>query len=97
MVRKTNKVEEFTKEQYNEMIIEILDKSIKLNGINIILSWFLLVEFVLVFLGVITFNAFVYIPWIIATVKIWHNDREMKANVVAIEYIEDLRDKHNKS
>jgi hypothetical protein len=51
----------------------------------------------LVFLGVITFNAFVYIPWIIATVKIWHNDREMKANVVAIEYIEDLRDKHSKS
>ena len=36
MIRKTNKVEEFTKEQYNEMIIEVLDKSIKLNGINII-------------------------------------------------------------
>ena len=96
-IQKTNKVEKFTEEQYNEMIIEILDKSIELNKINIILSWFLLIEFILVFLDIITFNAFVYIPWIIAAVKIWRNDREMKANVVAIEYIEDLRDKHNKS
>ncbi len=97
MIRKTNKVEKFTEEQYNEMIIEVLDKSIKLNSINIILSWFLLVEFVLVFLGVITFNVFVYVPWIIVAVKIWHNDREMRTNNVAIEYIQDLRDKHNKS
>jgi len=97
MIRKTNKVEEFTKEQYNEMIIEVLDKSIKLNGINIILSWFLLVEFVLVFLGVIGFNVFVYVPWFIVAVKIWINNREMKTNYFVIEYIQDLRDKHNKS
>lgn len=97
MILKTNKVEKFTEQQYNEMIIEILDKSIKLNGVNIILSWFLLVEFVLVFLGVIGFNAFVYVPWLIAAVKIWLNDREMKTNYYVIEYIQDLRDKHNKS
>jgi len=97
MILKTNKVEKFTEQQYNEMIIDILDKSIKLNGINIILSWFLLVEFVLVFLGVIGFNAFVYVPWLIAAVKIWLNDREMKTNYFVIEYIQDLRDKHNKS
>jgi hypothetical protein len=90
-------MKEFTKEEYNEMIIEVLDKSIKLNGINIIISWFLLIEFVLVFLGVITFNVFVYIPWIIAAVKIWLNDREMKTNYFVIEYIQDLRDKQNKS
>ena len=90
-------MKDFTEQQYNEMIIEILDESIKLNGVNIILSWFLLVEFVLVFLGVITFNVFVYVPWIIVAVKIWHNDREMRTNNVAIEYIQDLRDKHNKS
>jgi hypothetical protein len=56
-----------------------------------------LVEFVLVFLGVIGFNAFVYVPWLIAAVKIWLNDREMKTNYYVIEYIQDLRDKHNKS
>jgi hypothetical protein len=90
-------MKDFTEQQYNEMIIEILDESIKLNGVNIILSWFLLVEFVLVFLGVIGFNAFVYVPWLIAAVKIWLNDRKMKTNYFVIEYIQDLRDKHNKS
>ncbi len=90
-------MKEFTKEEYNEMIIEVVDRSIELNTINIILSLFIFLELVLIILGVIRFNAFVYVPWILAAVKFWLNDGEMKTNEFVIKYIEDLRDKHNKS
>jgi|LauGreDrversion4_2_1035121.scaffolds.fasta_scaffold531197_4 hypothetical protein len=90
-------MKEFTKEEYNQMIIEVVDESIKLNTVNIILSLFIFLELILVFLGVIRFNTFVYVPCILAAVKIWLNDGEMKTNQFVIKYIEDLRDKHNKS
>lgn len=92
-----NDIENFTEDDYNQMIIEILEKNIELNKINIILYLFFSVEFFLIFFGYITLNYFVIIPWILLTIKIWLNDREIKLNDSAIKHLEDLRDKQNKT
>ena len=92
-----NENKEFTEYEYNQMIIDLLEKNIQLNNIDMILYLFISVECFLIGLGYIVLNIFVLIPLIFAGIKIWINNTEIKMNDIAIQYIEDLRDKHNKT
>jgi len=92
-----NENKEFTEYEYNQMIIDILEKNIQLNNIDMILYLFISVECFLIGLGYIVLNIFVLVPLIFAGIKIWINNAEIKMNDIAIQYIEDLRDNHNKT
>jgi len=92
-----NENKEFTEYEYNQMIIDLLEKNIQLNNIDMILYLFISVECFLIGLGYIVLNIFVLVPLIFAGIKIWINNAEIKMNDIAIQYIEDLRDNHNKT
>ena len=92
-----NENKEFTEYEYNQMIIDILEKNIQLNNIDMVLYLFISIECFLIGLGHIVLNIFVLIPLMFAGIKIWINDEEIKLNNIAIQHIEDLRDKHNKT
>jgi len=92
-----NENKEFTEYEYNQMIIDILEKNIQLNNIDMILYLFISVECFLIGLGYIVLNIFVLVLLIFAGIKIWINNAEIKMNDIAIQYIEDLRDNHNKT
>ena len=79
------------------MIIDILEKNIQLNNIDMVLYLFISIECFLIGLGHIVLNIFVLIPLMFAGIKIWINNEEIKLNNIAIQHIEDLRDKHNKT
>jgi hypothetical protein len=92
-----NENKEFTEYEYNQMIIDILEKNIQLNNIDMVLYLFISIECFLIGLGHIVLNIFVLIPLMFAGIKIWINNEEIKLNNIAIQHIEDLRDKHNKT
>jgi len=96
MTMRIKNMEELTEEDYNRMILEILQKNIEIHRVNIVLYCFFCVEFFLIFFGYISLNYFVKISWVIVTIKLWFNERKIKMNDSAITYIEDLRNKKNK-
>ena len=89
-------MENYTEEEYNQMIIEILEKNIRLYNINIILYFYLIIEIILFVFDYIGFVFMVYAPMILAWLNILHNNQTTKANDVAIQYIKDMIDKENK-
>ncbi len=89
-------MENYTEEEYNQMIIEILEKNIRLYNINIILYFYLIIEIILFVFDYIGFVFMVYTPMILAWLNILHNNQTTKANDVAIQYIKDMIDKENK-
>ena len=86
----------YTEEEYNQMIIEILEKNIRLYNINIILYFYLIIEIILIVFDYVGFVFMVYAPMIFAWLKILHNKQSAKANDVVIQYIKDMIDKENK-
>jgi len=93
MIQKMND-ENITEYEYNQMIIEILEKNIVLLNLNLIMSLFVIVEVILLMLDYISFVFMVYGPLMFALFKIWNNRQELIANGITIQYIQDLRDKN---
>ena len=89
-------MENNTEEEYNQMIIEFLEKNIRLRTINVILYFYLIIEIILIMFDYVGFVFMVYAPMIFAWLKILHNNQSVKANNVVIQYIEDMIDKENK-
>ena len=88
-------MEGYTEEEYNKMLIEILDRSIELNYQCIVMNLFIIVESILLFFDYIKLDAFYIITIALAMIKYSYNNHKIKLNDVAIQYIIDLRDKEN--
>lgn len=88
-------MEGYTEEEYNKMLIEILDRSIELGYQCIVMSLFIFVESILLLFDYIKLDAFYVITIVLALIKYSYNNHKIKLNDVAIQYIIDLRDKEN--
>jgi len=88
-------MEGYSKEEYNKMLIEILDRSIELGNQSIVMSLFIFVESMLLFFNYIKLDAFYIITIALAMIKYSYNNHKIKLNDIAIQYIIDLRDKEN--
>ena len=88
-------MEGYSEEEYNKMLIEILDRSIELGNQSIVMSLFIFVESMLLFFDYIKLDAFYVITIVLALIKYSYNNHKIKINQIAIQHIIDLRDKEN--
>jgi len=88
-------MEGHTEEEYNEMLIDLLDKSIEWNSQGMVMSLFIFVESILLFFNYIKLDAFYVITILLALIKYSYNNHKIKLNEIAIQYIKDLRDRKN--